>query len=171
MTYFPSPSAKPDASTNFSAWSLTPLAATIDHRWSLRFDVSLNEEHVFLRLLRGGFAVADLGERVHHYSLLVLARLRLADELLGMDASSCGWVETDGLMRMLGLDCNHFNIQMLRARRQLLQASPAGYGMPALIERRRGEVRFGDFGIGIMRGATVEAPIPGVATAMGRNAA
>ncbi|MRX09941.1 hypothetical protein GJ697_19055 [Pseudoduganella sp. FT25W] len=125
--------------------------------WAMQFQVSLNEEHVFLTILRDGAVCVELGERVHHYSLLLLARRRLEDARRGLDRDSQGWIDIEQLTRMLGLDSNYFNLQMLRARRQVLQALPLDCGAPVVIERRRGEVRFGGFRIGIVRGASVEA--------------
>lgn len=131
--------------------------ATPPADWAMQFQVSLNEEHVFLTILRDGATCVELGERVHHYSLLLLARRRLEDAGRGLDSESQGWIDIEQLTRMLGLDSNYFNLQMLRARRQILQALPLGCGAPVVIERRRGEVRFGGFRIGIVRGACVEA--------------
>ena len=129
--------------------------------WTMQFQVSLNEEHVFLTLLDDGSRVIDLGERVHHYSLLVLARLRLADAARGIESGSQGWVGIEQLLKMLGMDGGHLNIQLFRARRQLLQVLPA----MQLVERRRGELRFGSFGVRIVRGATLEAQLPPPAVA------
>lgn len=118
------------------------------------FEVSLNEEHVFLTLQDEGPQRIHLGERVHHYSLLVLARLRLADAARGIEAGGQGWIDNERLLKMLGVDGGHLNIQLFRARRQILSAVPE---MAGVIERRRGEVRFGEMGVRIYRGATLEA--------------
>lgn len=122
----------------------------------LHFNVSLDEEHVSLRLSDGHTAI-DLGERTHHYCLLTLARRRLEDALRGIEAAAQGWVELDQLARMLGLDVQHLNIQIFRARKQLTQALPAaGASLPDIIERRRGAVRFGHWGVRIVRGSSLE---------------
>ncbi|OWQ48461.1 hypothetical protein CDL60_06130 [Roseateles noduli] len=116
-----------------------------------RFDVSLDEEHVKLRLNHGGHEL-DLGERTHHYVLLVLARLRIDDQARGLAAPDQGWVYQDRLSRMLGLDPAHLNIQIFRLRRQLAQALGQDLAPPALIQRRRGELRMGDVTTEIRRG-------------------
>jgi hypothetical protein len=122
----------------------------------LHFDVSLNEEHIFLQVALGEGMQLDLGERVHHYAMVTLARHRLADARRGVDPSGQGWIEVDLLARMLGLEPTHLNIQFFRARQQMLRALPAGVPAPALLERRRGEVRIGALGFRIMRGSALE---------------
>lgn len=121
----------------------------------MKFQVSLDEEHVFLTLTRGR-SVLELGERSHHYLLLLLARQRLADIALGFDANSQGWIEFDQLVRMLHLDKSHLNIQIFRLRKQFEQAVLQGLIDQDFIERRRGGVRLGKVGIEIVRGAQVE---------------
>lgn len=124
----------------------------------VRFDfrVSTNEEHAYLRLACEGSALIDLGERVHHYSLLTLARRRLGDAAQGLDPSSQGWVDTEQLSRMLGLDPATLNIQIFRARRQIARALPAHARLPEIIERRRGELRLGALHFSIVRGSAIE---------------
>lgn len=122
----------------------------------LNFNVSQNEEHISLTIAEAE-RTADLGERTHHYSLLTLARLRLDDAARGTEAASQGWVEVDRLARMLGLDGPHLNIQIFRVRNQIARAFPEGSpSLANVIERRRGEVRFGAFGFQIMRGSRME---------------
>lgn len=122
----------------------------------LNFSVSQNEEHISLTIAEAERST-DLGERSHHYSLLTLARLRLDDASRGTEAASQGWVEVDRLARMLGLDGPHLNIQIFRVRNQIARAFPeGGPSLANVIERRRGEVRFGTVGFQIMRGSRVE---------------
>jgi hypothetical protein len=119
------------------------------------FQVSLDEEHVSLKVVMTG-KIIDLGERIHHYCLLTLARKRLEDALRGIDPSGQGWIDMERLSVMLGLDSSHLNIQIFRARSQLSRALPDAALLPNLIERRRGEVRFGSFGFDIVRGSAKE---------------
>jgi len=121
----------------------------------LSFRVSLNEEHTWLQV-RGGRAQADLGERSHHYTLLTLARLRLADARSGLDPIAQGWVPADKLARMLGMVPTHLNIQIFRARDQLLNALPTIDTLSNVVERRRGELRLGPLNFEIYRGAQFE---------------
>ena len=125
---------------------------------SLHFDVSLDEEHVFLSITQDQRRL-DLGERVHHYALLTLARRRLADRASGIDPHSQGWIDTERLSKMLGLEAAHLNIQIFRMRRQiaLALAMPAS---PDVIERRRGQIRFGTPPVSIVRGSAIETPAP-----------
>lgn len=126
------------------------------------FAVSQNEEHVELSISTGRELV-DLGERSHHYGLLTLARQRLRDARRGFDRYSQGWLGTDELARMLQIDAKHLNMQMHRARQQIgdaLAASPAPFNF---IERRRGELRFGNIVFQIRRGAQLEGVFDPVA--------
>jgi hypothetical protein len=151
-----SPPSDRAATVQFSMLPATTVPAT-PAAWTMQFDVSLNEEHVFLTLLDEGAHCIDLGERVHHYSLLVLARLRLADAARGIETGGQGWVDNERLLKMLGVDGGHLNIQLFRARRQIMAALPAAPELVGVIERRRGEIRFGEIGVRIFRGATLEA--------------
>lgn len=119
------------------------------------FQVSLNEEHVSIKILNAA-ATIDLEERTHHYVLLTLARRRRDDAERGIDAASQGWIDMEQLSRMLGLDPSHLNIQIFRARGQLARALPDAILLPDIIERRRGEIRFGPLKFQIMRGSALE---------------
>ncbi|WP_411882536.1 FHA domain-containing protein [Polaromonas sp. YR568] len=123
---------------------------------SLSFRVSQDEEHAWLALDDAGLHL-DLGERSHHYALLILARLRLADAQRQLAPHAQGWVELERLAKMLGLDPGHLNIQIFRMRKQLALALPQGAHVPELIERRRGSLRFGNLRFRITRGADQEA--------------
>jgi hypothetical protein len=122
---------------------------------TLHFELSQDEEHARLRVEIGGRCI-DLGERIHHYSLATLARLRLRDAERGLDSHAQGWVSIAELARMLGVDPSYVNIQIFRARHQLANALPQGTEAPLLIERRRGEVRLGDYGFSVHRGLALE---------------
>ena len=121
----------------------------------LHFELSQNEEHARL-LVQAGAEAIDLGERVHHYSLVTLARLRLRDAQRGVQARSQGWVSTSELARMLGVDQSYVNIQIFRGRQQVADALPPDLLARVLIERRRGELRIGDYGFTVLRGAVAE---------------
>jgi hypothetical protein len=123
---------------------------------ALFFKVSQDEEHAWLELHDAGLHL-NLGERSHHYALLILARLRLADAQRQLAPHAQGWVELDRLAKMLGLDPGHLNIQIFRMRKQLALALPHGAHVPELIERRRGSLRFGNLRFRILRGGALEA--------------
>ena len=123
---------------------------------ALFFKVSQDEEHAWLEMHDAGLHL-NLGERSHHYALLILARLRLADAQRQLAPHAQGWVELDRLAKMLGIDPGHLNIQIFRMRKQLALAMPPGAHVPELIERRRGSLRFGSLRFRITRGAALEA--------------
>jgi hypothetical protein len=122
---------------------------------TLHFEVSQNEEHTRLNLVLGSEST-PLGERIHHYTLATLARLRLQDAKRGLDTHSQGWIALDELSRMLDVDPSYVNIQIFRAKHQLSSALPQSGGMPPLVERRRGEIRFGSYAFTVKRGQVEE---------------
>ncbi len=117
--------------------------------------LSLDEEHASLEV-RDGAASTDLGERTHHYCLATLARRRMADQERGLEPGAQGWLGSAELSRMLGLEPAHLNIQIFRAREQLMTALPGLAALSRLIERRRGELRIGDLPFEVYRGDRLE---------------
>ena len=117
--------------------------------------LSLDEEHASLEV-KDGKARADLGERSHHYCLATLARRRMADQERGIEPGAQGWLGSAELSRMLGMEPTHLNIQIFRAREQLMTALPGITALSRLIERRRGELRIGDLPFEIYRGDRLE---------------
>jgi hypothetical protein len=99
-----------------------------------RFDLSQNEENTNLTLIDNGLEI-DLGERSHHYLLLHLLRHRAEQD------NDLGWLDSQLLMKQLGLEETHMNIQIFRARKQVTAALPQITGRSKLIERRRGALR------------------------------
>ena len=139
-------------------WNTQPAApqAAPASLQQLRLQVSLNEEHVYLSITLNGERQLDLGERSHHYCLLTLARQRLSDARNGIDSSGQGWLELQQLSRMLGLDTTHLNIHIHRLRQQIARALPPGMQLDGIVERRRGELRFGTLPFCIVRGSSFE---------------
>lgn len=128
----------------------------------LDFHTSQNEEHTSLSVLGVSAQPINLGERIHHYVLLLLARSKLDDVKRGLEPDSCGWIVIEQLARMLGVDNAYLNIQIHRARTQFSRALGASNTWPALIERRRGEVRLGLCWYRIVRGSRLEGEfVPG----------
>jgi pSer/pThr/pTyr-binding forkhead associated (FHA) protein len=105
------------------------------------FEVSQNEEHISLNITVGDQLIS-LGQRTHHYLLLILARQRLEDIQVGRNESEQGWLDKEVLSRMLGMEESHINIQIYRFRKQIIQAHPASPALLQIVERRRGELRF-----------------------------
>ena len=117
--------------------------------------LSLDEEHASLEV-KDGAARTDLGERSHHYCLATLARRRMADQERGVEPGAQGWLGSAELSRMLGMETTHLNIQIFRAREQLMTALPGVGALSRLIERRRGELRIGDLPFEVYRGDRLE---------------
>lgn len=134
----------------------TGSSFSADSRPFFHFNVSLNEEHTWLHIVCEGQRIISLGERIHHYSLLTLARRRLADANRGYESDSQGWLSIEQLSKMLALDAKYLNIQIFRARQQCRKHLPDATSIATLIERRRGEIRFGRHSFRIMRGAKLE---------------
>ena len=107
------------------------------------FLASQNQEHVRLVLNVDGLTV-DMGERAHHQTLLFLGRERREDERQNIIPSEAGWRDVELLGTMLGIDTPHINTHIFRALRQL---SPVMIQLAIkldLVERRRGQLRFGE---------------------------
>jgi len=107
-----------------------PSAVLLD----LRFRVSRDEEYVALRgLWRGG--EVDLGDKVHNYLLLTLARARLEDREAGSSEGEEGWRDVETLLGMLRIEEGRLNVDIYRARKA---AGRAGVDDAAgMVERRR----------------------------------
>lgn len=120
-----------------------------------KFNLSLDEEHTQARISldKEWF---DLGEREHHYCLVTLARKRMADSQAGVDPAAQGWLECTTLARMLGMEIQHVNILIFRARNQLMKLMPDQTQLAHIVERRRGGIRFGSFAFDIVRGSQTE---------------
>lgn len=121
----------------------------------LHFSLSQNEEHTVLTV-ESDAGYVDLGERVYHYALATLARVRQRHAQHGVNAKEQGWVRNDELTRMLAVDMSYVNIQLFRARQQMAKALQVDAADLILVERRRGEIRLGDFPFTLRRGAVIE---------------
>jgi hypothetical protein len=121
----------------------------------LSFTVSRDEEHVELRAEYRD-QECDLGERVHHYPLLLLVRLRAQDLRRGVAPDSAGWVGFPELAKMLGMDAAHLYIQLFRLRQQIGAALSLTQHPLVIVERRRGQLRAAAMSVRIAQGATVQ---------------
>jgi hypothetical protein len=132
---------------------LMPLSGQRLDDFQFLFDLSLDEEITRLRLRRQGRDI-DLGERSHHYLLMHLARHRAEESVAGLDQKCQGWVDTELLARELGVDVSHLNILIFRARKQIAEKLPPSIDSEQLVERRKGQVRFGCPHFTIYKGET-----------------
>lgn len=124
------------------------LASTVgpEHPFAsiaIGFEVSSDEEHVrwYARL---GRRRVDLGDRSYTYTLVTLARARLADP-------DGGWMDAASLARGLDITPEVLKVYVYRGR-----AALAGAGVPdarALIERRTGsgQIRLGTARVTVTR--------------------
>lgn len=101
-----------------------------------RFDLSQDEENAHLTLIDNGMEL-ELGERSHHYLLVHLLRHSVQSD------GDAAWLDTQLLMKELGLEETHLNIQIFRARKQVAAALPNVAGHSTLIQRRRGALHLG----------------------------
>lgn len=102
-----------------------------------RFDLSQDEESANLTLISSSGIELDLGERSHHYLLVHLLRHRQQNDDI------IAWLDNHLLMKELGLEETHLNIQIFRARKQVASALPDVSGHSKFIQRRRGALRLG----------------------------
>ena len=93
-------------------------------RWHLRrlrllFSVTRNEEHVEITIEDGQSRM--LPPRGYNYTLLYLARRRLADAEKGHPQSACGWVDRDEVLRALSTSPGQLNLEIFRLRQQFAE--------------------------------------------------
>ena len=127
--------------TDFTVDSSTNAVTNTDN-FNCYFNVSADEEHVFLKIEFDEHEF-DLEERVHHYLLLLLARQREQDRNKDFDVASQGWMYLDDLCGMLGVTISHLYILIFRVRKQVQQVLADLPFVPQPIERRQGSIRFG----------------------------
>lgn len=130
--------------------SVTAAASLALEALTVHFVVSTDEEHVSWSVEQGGQSVS-LGDRVHTYLLLTLARQRLHDADVPEPAR--GWCYADELARRLGITPEVMKVYVYRARRQLDEAGVHGAG--GLLERRAAtnQIRLATDRIVIRRGS------------------
>jgi hypothetical protein len=102
--------------------------------------VSSDEEHVEVALSRGPTS-ARLAPRSHHYMLLTLARIRVAQ--VNRSSAERGWVHRDDLARMLRVDPRTVNVQVHRARQDLGRQEVDGAAHLLEVRGRTGQIRLG----------------------------
>lgn len=129
--------ARASAETQFLASEELPASPQV----GIYFNVSQNEEHVSFKL-KMDEKEYDLGQRNHHYLLLLLARKRIQDIRSGVSVTEQGWIDKEELSKMLGQNENHINIQVYRFRKQIDNTLPKSFNLPPAIERRTREIRF-----------------------------
>jgi pSer/pThr/pTyr-binding forkhead associated (FHA) protein len=104
------------------------------HGATMRFEVSSDEERVDVSLIQDNLVV-KLPSRVHYFLLLALARARLRDqEQAEVSDAEVGWMYVEELLDMLALPEPGLNVQICRARKDLVRAKVLG--ATDLIERQ-----------------------------------
>ena len=129
------------------------------------FKVSADDWHVQLLLEVAGRQL-DLGERVHHYVLLLLARefcqqLR-ARGSAASDPMSLGWVEREHLHKMIGDSQAQLNVKLFRAIKQI-HCALGKAGLPSYkpVLTRVGSIRFACPDFTIYKDSTLEHEVRG----------
>jgi hypothetical protein len=108
---------------------------------TLRFHVSLDEEHVQLDALDGD-AVVSFGQRASFYPLLLLARERRENAARGtLPESEHGWLHVVDLMRSLNMDERHLTVTVHRLREAFGKAGVVG--AEGIVQRRPRQMRIG----------------------------
>lgn len=134
--------------------AIIPPSKFSSKKMKMIFKVSADEEHVFLTLKHNQIDI-DLGERVTHYLLLILARKRIEDSHANFDEDTQGWVDMSDLQKMMNLDYCHLNTNFWRAKRQFEKAVKKyledNTSDCYLYERRVGGVRIGSSNIEIIK--------------------
>ncbi|MDP3815076.1 hypothetical protein [Pseudomonas sp.] len=175
LTGLPSANATAPRSYPLEAEPLAPLErlpapsaqGSAAHNGTPRFifKVSADDWHVQL-LIQWGAQQLDLGERVHHYVLLLLAReycqqqQQACQRLNGSaapDPMSLGWVEREHLHKMIGDSQAQLNVKLFRAIKQVncvLGSAGLRHYKPVLT--RVGSLRFACPDFCILKDSTLE---------------
>ncbi len=126
------------------------------------FDLSFDEEVTELRLITPEDTI-EFYARSHHYLTLNLARYRASDAQNGIEPQKQGWVYPEQLMKDLGLDISHLNIQIHRARKQFSDVLHGLCDAQSLIVRQAGKLRFGGSLFSVYKGHKLECESKGSA--------
>lgn len=117
------------------------------HAW-FEFTLSTDQEKIDIKITVNEL-VMDLGEHTYNYLLLALARKRLEDIEAGYELKDQGWQSTENLTKeltkdeMKDVDQYNLNLRIHRIRKDLQKLKPHGSQFVNVIERRKGEIRFG----------------------------
>ena len=122
------------------------------------FELSLDEEITKLTVNSSQGSI-NLQSRSHHYLTLNLARYRVADAEKGMPIAEQGWINTDYLLKDLGVDMSYLNIQIHRSRKQFTELLGNVINAENLIERQLRRVRFGCPTFKIYKGQKLECSL------------
>ncbi|MFC0116727.1 FHA domain-containing protein [Pseudoalteromonas xiamenensis] len=126
---------------------------------SLMFNVSQDEENTQLSINVDNKEY-DLGTRSHHYLLLLLARHRIEDKENGVELSHQGWQYREHMAKDLGIQMNHMNIMLHRARKQLSDLAEQGApDLSFLLETYFGKIRLNCQDLSIIKGAHLETRV------------
>ncbi|MCJ8272569.1 MAG: FHA domain-containing protein, partial [Psychrosphaera sp.] len=136
-----------------------PLRHQLD-QLNFVFDLSFDEEVTQLRLITPEDTI-EFYARSHHYLTLNLARYRACDAQNGIEPQKQGWVYPEQLMKDLGLDVSHLNIQIHRARKQFTDVLHGLCDAQSLIVRQAGKLRFGGSLFSIYKGQQLECESKG----------
>ena len=133
-----------------------PLDKNEEMNLAYIFYISQDEEDVELKI-EYQHQVIDLNIRCHHYLTALLARYKKQLATNELSEGFKDWIPIKKLSRDLGLSESHINIQIHRARKQVLDKFEAfEHIVPTLIERRKGYLRFAPNNFKIYKGQTLE---------------
>ncbi|WP_440874668.1 FHA domain-containing protein [Thalassotalea sp. PLHSN55] len=133
---------------------LRPTVTSLDDI-RFTFNTSLDEESTQLFMQTGGENI-DLLVRSHHYLTLTLARQRAADMQAGLSDSEQGWLYAEHLVKDLGMDASHLNIQIYRIRKQFVDALNNNCESSDIIERKAGKLRLASKNFCVIKGDVTE---------------
>jgi len=136
---------------------LRPTVTSLDEL-TFHFQTSLDEETTQLNMQSGEQAI-DLLVRSHHYLTLTLARQRAKDMEAGLDDSEQGWMYAEHLVKDLGIDASHLNIQIYRIRKQFVDALNNSCESSNIIERNAGKLRLASKSFQIVKGDKLECDV------------
>ncbi len=128
--------------------TVTQIVKRVDHSIpQLSFKVSLNEENVQMSVAAESVK-KEFGYKAHHVLLRELARRCIEDEKSGIATSEHGWISSDLLIKVMGIEPTHLNLLIYRSRKAFescgLDYTP--------IDRRQGEIRLNPCKLSVIKG-------------------
>lgn len=126
----------------------TLLTADITKNACFKLFLSFDEEQIISKIAINDLEL-DLGNRVFNHLLLYLIREKQKDLSFGVTDTSCGWVYMDDLNKAMSkellkeVDAYYINTLIHRLRKFLMKLKPYGFLFANIIERKKGQLRFG----------------------------
>ncbi|GAA3915811.1 hypothetical protein [Litoribacillus peritrichatus] len=164
-TFNPAKATVSNVKPDIKAEQKMPDRAEDLSKMEMIFTVSADSWHVCLTIKYNNRCF-DLGERVHHYVLLLMAQEytsqydHLVQRNMEIDPINLGWAERETLRDMIGDNETQFNVKICRAKKQICDVLGLD-DMPnySPVSTRKGSIRLDCGNVTIIRGSKIESRV------------